>query len=160
VSADDLRALFPDMAPAPADPGAGVPEEDITLNLTGVNENQTYKPIPPGTYDAIVFDSQFGRSNRSNNPMITWQFAVVGGEHENRKLYQHTVITEQGLPRLKKLLLRLAPEMDLSQFNPRTDPQKLVGRPCRIVVGVRPYQGEIRNEVKDVQPAPQGSFLG
>ena len=135
-------------------PSEGGSEDSMVIDMSEVDENaSSYDPVPQGTYPAFLSEAEFGHSQRSNNPMITWVFEVPEGhEFAGRKFWHHTTITDKGLPRLKKLLSRIAPDVDVSKFDVKNDPPKLVGREARLQITVRMYQGERTNNVKDVLP--------
>src|SRR5690606_9684345 len=99
---------------------------------------------------------------KNNNPMITWVFRVVEAEHEGRLLFYHTVLnTEAGLARLKRLLLRICPDVELASFRPKAFCEEGValGRACRVKVRIRNYQGKPSNDVTDVLPSAEGGFF-
>ncbi len=150
-------------APAPADDffeeAAGAAQEVAdsdeaeVLDLSETDENAGFEAIPVGVYDANVSDAEYGESQRSGKKMITWKFEIAGGQNAGRTLNYYTVIqSDSGKARLKKMLVRIAPQLDLKTFKPATTPQELVGTPCRLKVTTRMYQGEKRNEIKDVLP--------
>jgi len=153
--------LNPDDQQAPSNSGSG---ENMVLNLEDVDETApAFEALPPGIYDAVVENTEFGPSQRSNRPMITWVFKVVDPQYEGRLLFNHTVIDDtRGQQRLKQILTRVVPEVDLRNFDPAAfcDNGEAIGFPCRVKVNVRPYQGQKRNNVTDVlAPAEGGSFL-
>jgi hypothetical protein len=131
------------------------------INLNEVGDSPNYEPVPPGTYPAVLEDAEFRMSQSSGNPMITWQFAVKDGEYARRKFFLHTVLNHPvGLQRIKRLVVVLDPNFDLTAFHPKTSPQTLVGASCRLRVVVRKQGGEARNDVADVLPYEAESFLG
>jgi len=138
--------------------------DNLVLNLEDVDESApSFEALPPGVYDCVVENTDFGPSQRSNRPMITWVFKVVDPQYEGRLLFNHTVIDDtRGQQRLKQILTRVLPDIDLKQFNPTRfcDEGTAIGYPCRVKVNVRPYQGQKRNNVQDVlPPAEGGNFL-
>jgi hypothetical protein len=88
--------------------------------------------------------------------MLTWTFKVQLPDGRERTQFYHTTLNEQGLPRLKRTLMRLkdyAPEpIDLTKFNPNTAGEKLIGTACRVRLRVQMYEGQKRNSVNDVLP--------
>ncbi len=137
--------------------------ENLVLDLENIDESgPTYEALPPGIYNCIIDNTEYGLSSKSN-PMITWVFKVVDPEYEGRNLYNHTVLNnEAGLARLKRTLLRVVPDVNLKEFNAQKfcDEAVAIGFPCRVKVRIRPYQGQRRNDVTDVLPAAEeGSFL-
>lgn len=144
---------------------AGGYDDNFVLNLEEVSEElPKFEAMPSGVYNAIVENVTFGPSQNGNNPMLTWEFRVTDPPYENRKLYFHTVLnSEFGVKMLKRTLLRVCPDVDMANFSPRAfaETGAALGLPCRLKVTIRPYQGERRNNVKEVLP-PQGAdeFFG
>lgn len=140
--------------------------EDMVIDMTGVDENAGgFQVLPRGIYPSIVDDLVFGASKNSGNPMFTWTFEVSEGEFAGRKLFFHSVLTAEQLPRLKKILMRIAPDVLEGPFKPKevAEQGSLVGRQCRVRVDIRKYEGEDRNNVRDVLAPENGengeSFL-
>jgi len=137
--------------------------DNLVLNLDGVSEDlPKFEAIPPGVYDAVVENVEFGYSQNSGNPMLTFQFRITDERFENRMLFYHTVLNkDSGLSRLKRLLVKVAPNIPLSNFNPASfaDEGEILGYPCRLKVNIRPYKGEKRNNIVDVL-APEESPTG
>jgi len=145
------------------DSGSTGEVENLVLNLDDVSDElPKFEPIPPGVYDAIVENVEFGNSQNSGSPMLTFQFRITDPDYENRMLFYHTVLNkESGLSRLKRLLVRVAPDVPLNGFNPAkfADEGVILGYPCRLKVNIRSYKGEKRNNVVDVL-APEDSPTG
>jgi len=137
-------------------------QDNLVLNLEDAKET-TFEALPPGVYNCVIENVEFGNSS-NGNPMLTWVFKVTDPLYEGRFLYNHTTLNNDvGLGRLKKLLTRVLPDIDISEFKPRQfcDEGSALGSPCRVKVRVRMYQGEKRNNVQDVLPPQESgsSFL-
>jgi hypothetical protein len=151
--------------------GGQVDTEDgdgMVVDLTNTGEGG-YAAMPAGIYDVTVASLEFGTSQRSGNKMWTWQFEVEGGEFAGRKLFYHTVFSEGGMPRVKRTLARIKCDDNANvqllngPFNPQVvaDEGRLLGARCRLRVAIRNYEGENRNEVKDVLvPTTGGDGFG
>jgi hypothetical protein len=134
--------------------------EGIVVDLGGVNEAGNFVAMPRGLYDVTVAQLDYGKSQRSNNPMWTWIFEIDGGEYNGRKLFYHTVFNEGGLPRVKRTLARIQtddgyPQQLLTQrFNPQVvaDEGRLLGARAKVRLDIRTYQGKKQNDIKDVLP--------
>lgn len=139
-------------------------QENFVLDLDKVDENKTgFDVMPKGEYECLIDDCEFGYSQSSGAPMITWKFKVVEGEFANRVLFFHNVLNKEfGLALLKKTLVSSGADVPLAGFNPQkfADEGEALGLPIRVVVGTQKYKGELRNTVKDVKPSQEaGSFL-
>lgn len=134
--------------------------ENLVLDLEGTSDElPKFEPIPPGVYDAIVENVEFGPSQNSGNPMLTWQFRITQSPYENRTLFFWTVLNKEfGIRMLKRILTRIAPDISLSNFSPKAFAESgaVLGLPCRLKITTRTYQGERRNNIKDILP-PQSA---
>lgn len=138
-------------------------DDNMVLDLGSVSEEMPgFEAVPPGVYSAIVENTDFTISQNSGNPMISWQFRIIDAQFDNRLMFYHTVLNkESGLSRLKRLMLRVCPDYDLSQFKPKDfcDSGFALGRPCRVKVRIRPYQGKRVNDVTDILGPADDGFM-
>lgn len=132
-------------------------ESGLIVDLSGVDENAGFEILPRGIYNAVVDDLEFGYSQNSGNPMWTWRVEVEDGDFAGRKLFTHTTFNEGGLPRTKKAIMRVAPELLEGPFDPEKVAESgvMLGKRLRVRVDIRPYQGEKRNNVREIL-APGG----
>lgn len=142
----------------------GNENENLVLNLDDVDEKGPgFEALKPGVYDCVIENTEFGESKKGN-PMITWVLKVTDPNYEGRLLFNHTTLNNNmGIARLKRILVRVVPDVDLAQFNPKAfcDNGEAIGLPCRAKVSIQNYQGEKRNNVKEILPPQnnQDSFL-
>jgi hypothetical protein len=159
-----------------ADDGEGTAEtedgEGLVVDLSGTSE-QEFPVLPDGIYEANVFSLEYGKSQRSGNWMWTWVFEIEGYEDEKvngRRQYYYTTFNEGGLSRVKKTLARIRADENYQEqllktnFKPGVvaEEGRLLGAKCRLKLGKRKYEGNWRNEIKDVL-APlntEGGFAG
>jgi hypothetical protein len=138
----------------------------MMIDLSGVGEEQALPVIPRGVYNASVHDLTFGYSQSSNNPMWTVVFELdeSAGDYAGRKVYYHMPFVENMMPRVKKVISRLAPELLEQAFNPESvaDEGLLIGKTCQVRLDIRPYEGRKTNNVREVlAPAESAQqFLG
>jgi len=137
--------------------GDNTDAEGLVVDLNNV-EDVTFEALPRGMYTCEVDTLEFTYSQNSGNPMWTWTLAVADGEYEGRKLFFHTVFAGNGLPRTKQVISRVAPELMESAFDPVkvADEGSLIGRKVKARVDVRPYEGQQRNNVRDLFAAAEG----
>ena len=88
-----------------------------------------------------------------------------------RKLFDYIVLGGEGLKfglaKLKKFLVRVCPDVDITSFNPQKFAEEgiAIGRECQVKVRIQTqksgeYKGEKRNQVVEVLPPNNsGSFL-
>lgn len=137
--------------------GEGSEAEGLVVDLNSV-EDATFEVLPRAMYLCEVDSLEFTYSQNSGNPMWTWTLAVAEGEFEGRKLFFHTVFAGNGLPRTKQVISRVAPELMEGPFDPQqvADEGTLIGRKVKARVDVRPYEGQQRNNVRDLFAADPG----
>lgn len=137
--------------------GESTDSEGLVIDLNDV-EDSSFEAIPRDMYVCEVDSLEFGYSQNSGNPMWTWVLAVAGGEYEGRKLFFHTVFAGNGMPRTKKTLSRVAPELLQGPFDPEkvADEGSMIGRKVKARVDIRKYEGEPRNNVRDLFAAEEG----
>lgn len=147
--------------------------EGMVFNLADVKESVAFEVLPKGTYDAVIEELEFTTSQSSGVPMIHVVYSIVGGEYEGRKIHDYNTLAGKGaeysLPRLKQLLTRVCPEVDLSAFNPQAFAESgvAINRQCQIKLAVTTqkqgeYKGEKRNNVREIMSSSEiaNSFLG
>ena len=132
-------------------------EDDLILDMESVAELK-FEALPAGSYNARVDDVEFKRSAKNNHPMLAIKFVLTDEEFKGRKLFTNLVLNNEfGLGRLKNYLLRLLPEINMKQFNVRTDGNQLIGCDCILKVKQKMYEGEWTNDVKDVLAPASGT---
>ena len=133
--------------------------EGFLVDFNDVDDS-TFEAIPRGQYPCVVDELTFEYSQNSGNPMWSWRLEVEDGEYAGRKLFFHTVFAGNGLPRTKKTISRVAPELLEGPFDPQqiADDGVLLGRRVKARVDVRMYEGSKRNNVKDLFPSEDGEF--
>ena len=147
-------------------------EASAVFDLSSVNDSIAFEVLPKGTYDAVIEEMEYATS-QAGNPMLHATYSIVGGEYEGRKIHDYYVLTGNGaeysLPRLKQLLSRVCPEVDLASFNPQkfADDAISINRECQLKLAVTTqkqgdYKGEKRNNVREILAASSvsSSFLG
>jgi hypothetical protein len=134
-------------------------DDAALVDLSGVGDSAGFECLPRGLYEVLVDECTYGNSQRSGNPMWTWVFEVADGDYAGRKLFYHTPFMESTMPRVKKIVGILAPELLATKFNPQqlADENFFVGKRCRARVDVRKYEGENRNNVRDVLASQETS---
>ena len=138
--------------------------DNLVLDLDEVDENAGgFECMPKGDYECVVDDVDYGLSQSSGAPMITWKFKVVHEDYPNRVLFYHNVLNKPfGVALLKKTIIACGAQVDMAKFNPQefADNGDAIGLPLLVKVGIQTYQGEKRNKVDNVKPSQEGgSFM-
>jgi hypothetical protein len=131
--------------------------------MSNVPDQADFPVTPKGIYPAIVDSLEFGMSQSSGNPMWTWRFELTqeAGDYAGRKFYFHTPFVENMLPRLKKVLARIRPELLEAPYDAEAiaNEGSMIGIECKIRLDIKQYEGKPRNNVRDVLP-PDGEGGG
>lgn len=157
-----------------AEATTGNDQAGLTFDLSGVDENSVggFEVLPKGKYNAIVDECNF-KESKAGAPMLEMIFAIDGGEYDGRKIYDYYVLggsndkaIEFGQAKLKKFLVRVCPDANLTAFNPATfsDNGEAVGKKLILDLGIQTqkkgdYKGEKRNTVKDILAPEADSFM-
>lgn len=120
-----------------------------------------FTPVPIGVYDVFV-DTAEATQSSTGKDMIKVTFKVQNGPHEGRGIFNQFVISPDSANALAFFFRHMAAlGLDEAFFaaNPPLDTvaATLVGRTCRVKIDIREYQGQDRNEVKQVLPALAGT---
>jgi len=141
---------------------SGEEGEAVVVDLSGVDADAGFEVIPRGIYPVTIAALEFGMSQRSGKPMWTCELEIEDGEYAGRTLYHHISFSEKALPRTKKTISRIAPELLEGPFSPEevADESTLLGRRARARVDIRRYEGENRNNVRELLEPEDGEFVG
>lgn len=135
------------------------------VDLSGV-EAASYEPVPRGRYAGYVESVEYGLSQTSNLPMLTWTLKFDyqpddAEEPKERTLRFYTTLAGDGAGRTKATLARLDPELDLATLSPGDMDEHFAGKDIWINVTVRPDREDRRkkrNNVADIYPIDDEEF--
>lgn len=147
----------------------------LALNLAGADTSSGFDALPSATYPCAVkkieMQSIKGDSGTlpKGTPGFSVQFRVVGGEYDNRvlfnnywiapakidgKAYEHKKMMDGMIAKFFIAIGYDEKEVTGGDFDPDFD--DIVGRECLVTVGQREYNGEVQNIVKGVRPVGTG----
>ncbi len=135
---------------------------DLVVDFTDV-QGGTFAAIPAGKYPAVLTDWSMTATKNpgkipAGTPGINWEF-TIDEDHPtagNRKQWTNHWIHPNTLGFLKDLFSECGiPEDEINELRTVADIQamadRVVGTEVDIVVKVRPYNGEDRNDIKKVK---------
>ena len=102
--------------------------------------------VPAGDYTAIVEKGETKQS-AAGNPMINWTFSIVGGEHNNRKLFYCTVLLDHAIFALNDLVKGTGLDCDPKRFTAE-DANKILNQNINIRVSIDSTGDSDQNSVK------------
>lgn len=123
------------------------------VDLTGVKEELELIPDGwfPATFSKVTYNEE---AQNSGEPYLACQFSISDGAYEDRKLTRNYSLTKQSLWAFKRLLVRgLGVDREEADKNiPDVEEfmEELLGEECFIQVGHHKYNGELRNDLKNV----------
>lgn len=114
------------------------------------------KPIEPGWYVMECTKADLGKASTTGNPMIKAQFKVVEGPAAGKTAFNNFNITPDSDFALGIFFNQLAAfgigdEFFASDPTPEQLAASLVGRRANVELGIRPWQGQDRNEFKNLR---------
>jgi len=119
----------------------------LGIDFTDVSDDFT--PLPVGQYQAAIFGIERKEGQDSGKPYLAWTFKIQDEEHKGRQLFLNTSLQPNALWRLKQILTAFySPEELGGHFD--LDVGDLQGRLCTLVVGMKVYEGQDRNDVVNV----------
>lgn len=129
-------------------------------DLLKAAEDAGFSNCPPGTYDVRVAAAE-AKSTSAGKDMIVVKFEIIGGPHGGRKIPNNFVISPENANALGFFFRHMrALGLDGAYFGQDPSPQKvaadLVGKTCTIEVGTRTWQGEEREDVKQIRTLATG----
>jgi len=128
---------------------------DVTLDFTDVRDAD--EPMPAGIYGPCAIADVKSSQSSNGNPMLALRYRVqpeaptgVGEDFWGR-----LVITPKAMSRVKRDLNRLGVDVT-KPFKMSDLPGMLQGRQCMLRVIISEWEGNRRNEVKEIIPVDQG----
>lgn len=165
----------PGGVPTPPVPGVPMPPGTLTAGPSpeqGVNWAELMKqageqlqPVPKGSYDCYV-DTCEATQTSNGKLMYKVKLKISGGPHNGRPLWNNITLTTDN-PNALAMFFRnmdaFGLAMDYFATNPAPEAvaDALIGRPVRVVVNHRTWQGSIRENVdKLIKPTGVAAIAG
>lgn len=123
------------------------------IDMSGV-QAASFSIVPRGRYQGYINSVEYGLSQSSSQPMLTWELKF-DYEDKERTLRFYTTLTGDGAPRSKATISRLNPEIDFATFAPDDADEMFGGMDVIIAVAVGPDREDRklkRNNVRDIYP--------
>ncbi len=135
--------------------------DSLMVDLNAV-EDVSFEALPKGIYPCVIASCEFSYSQTAGNPMWTLTMEVSDGDFTGRKLFSHLVFLGAGLPITKRQLQRIAPELFEAPFNPEEQDtiDSMVGKNINVKTAPRKYEGQMRDNVRDLFPGEDGAGFG
>lgn len=126
-------------------------DSSVAVDLSGVEE-ATFEALPVGIYEGVIAGAEYKLSQSSGAPMWSLQLQVIGGDYDNRRVFDNVSFSAKALPFTKKTLRILAPELLSGPFDPEEAVLEMQGREVRFQTKLETYQGEKQTRVKAYLP--------
>lgn len=131
---------------------APVSDDDFTIEIDVASD----VTVPKGTYPAMVDNVKSSFSN-AGNPMLVWEFTLLGKDHLGKKLTMFTAQTPAAMWKLNGVLKALGFDKDESG-KIRFKPADAKNRRCVLEVVIENYEGQDRSSIKNVLKHPEGTM--
>lgn len=118
------------------------------------NVSDGFELMPKGEYSCFLFDV-YHKETRNGDDMYVLVLKVAEGEYKGRQLFYNLPVMPSTMWKIKETLEILGYEVPKSVVE--VDFDDLLGRKCIAVVGHREWQGETREDVKNLKPYDGGS---
>lgn len=126
---------------------------DNAEEVTGGN----FDPLPVGEYIASVDDAEWGRTGTDKDKLVL-TFTITEGPHKGRKVWSDQVVSPESPKALGFFFRALdalgAPRDFISESSPQEVANRVTGSTAKLKVGQREWKGQVRNEVRFIDPAP------
>lgn len=141
-------------------------DDDLAIDFTDVEGAGGFTPLPSGRYLLQVTDWELtevkkeGGKLPAGTPGIRWEFDVVDGEHENRKLWNSHWLSASSLPYLKGFLAATGEfteeELNGSLGSAKALAERVLEAQAKVCakVGLQRNNPEY-NEIKNFMPASE-----
>jgi len=133
----------------------------IIVDLSKVDDWGEFPVLPRGQYNCHIDELTYDLSQNSGQPMWSVQLLVDAGnydeEYVGQRLFTHISFSPKALPRSKRTIQRIAPELLEGPFDAEQVASEgtLLDRNCIARVDIRKYEGQDRNNVRDLLPASE-----
>lgn len=131
-------------------------DSSVAIDLSGVEE-ATFEALPVGEYDGVIVAAEYKLSQSSGAPMWSLQIQVIGGEYDNRRVFDNVSFSSKALPFTKKTLATIAPELVSGPFDPAEAVTDIQGKEVRFKTKIETYQGEKQTRIKNYLAPGGGS---
>jgi hypothetical protein len=133
----------------------------VDYGLLAAQAAKGLEPLPAIDYNAEITNAEY-RPSSNDNPMYRIEFTIVDGPHKNRKVFTNFTLKLENPNSVGYFFGKMAAlGLDAAFFAGLPEANKealicqtLLGRRAVITVGPgKPYQGRVRDEVKNIKPA-------
>lgn len=120
----------------------------LKIDFTDVPDSG-FELIEKGNYDATVFKIELKTAASSGNPYLAFTLKLQDARYPDRQLFSNISLVPNALWKLKQTLKAIAPEINVDAMAD-IDTDMLLGKECVVVVDQSLYNGEMRNNVKNI----------
>ncbi|MCL4473535.1 MAG: hypothetical protein M1455_06300 [Actinobacteria bacterium] len=128
---------------------------NLGKNLSDIETEETYGPMPVGDYKAVVVEA-IEKVSQSGNDMIELQIKLEGNERYDGKLFWRYLVfgLEYSLEALKRDMTCLGMNTD----NVTTvSAEQFINRRCRVHTKREEYNGELKDKIHYLKPYESSS---
>lgn len=128
---------------------------NFSFNANNVAPSAAFEPIPAGKYNAIISATEIKPTSTGNGKRLNITFDIVGGEYNNRKVFEGLNIENPNQDAQRISLENLSAICHAVGVLNLTQTEQLHNKPLTIVVKIKPASGEYdaKNVIKGYEAA-------
>lgn len=134
-------------------------DDEFFVDFGDVPEASGFEAIPRGRYDVIVDQVELKDSNSSEYKYLNWQLSVADGPFAKRKLWYVTSFHPESAPMMRRVLasagVPAGVKFKVDRGSKLLLEPDVVGLAGVAKVGTRVYDGDVKNNVKDLVFTPR-----
>ena len=128
---------------------------NFAFNAADVNPSSSFEPIPAGKYNALIEASEIKPTSKGDGKRLNLTFTVIGGEFNNRKIFEGLNIENKNAEAQRISLENLSAICHAIGVMNLTNTEQLHNKPMTIKVGIKAGDGnyDARNVIKGYEAA-------
>lgn len=117
---------------------------------TNAADDKGFEPLPTGKYKAICNSARLDQNDNGKH-LIKYEFTVLSGDHEGRKVWNNSYLTPKALPYAKRDLQSLGVNTDVPFSRLPFELEAVIDKTVELSLGLDTYGDKPRNKVKSMR---------
>ena len=121
----------------------------FSFDATSVSPQESFAPLPAGTYNAVVEDSELKATKSGTGQILNLKWRVLDGQYANRIIFDRINVSNQNKTAEEIGQRQLSALCHAINTLKVSDSSQLHNKPCAIKLAIRTSEGyDPQNEVK------------
>jgi hypothetical protein len=135
---------------------------NFSFNANNVTPSASFEPIPAAKYNAVIEATEIKPTSKGDGKRLNLTFSVIGGEFNNRKIFEGLNIENPNSEAQRISLENLSAICHAINVMDLRDTEQLHGKPLVIKVAIKAASGdyEARNVIKGYEAASNTGSTG